>query len=150
MPSEFIKSAAKVALFTEKSLCDLPSFGSRIDGAGGHFAGIAPAPDGSGGLHILVLGPEGDIPMSWHDAMDFATSLEIDGHHDFSLPTKAEQAILFGSVGSDFSRNWYWSCTQRAVSADYAWYQSFGSGYQYYNRKHYEFRARALRRLIIR
>jgi hypothetical protein len=29
----------------------------------------------------------------------------------------------------------------------YAWFQTFSGGYQYYYRKHYEFRARAVRRL---
>jgi len=44
-----------------------------------------------------------------------------------------------------FDRSWYWSSTQHAEHADYAWNQSFGNGLQYYRHKSNEWRARAVR-----
>lgn len=43
----------------------------------------------------------------------------------------------------------YWTSTQRAASADYAWCQYFGSGNQVNDHKGGELRARAVRRLTI-
>ncbi len=132
-------------------LADLPCLGAEIPGAGGIFGGIAPGPmGGSYELCALIVGPEADGRLNWQSAMDFAAGLDIDGHTDFSLPTRSEQAILFGSVRSAFSSSWYWSCEQRAESAGYAWVQDFGDGFQDYGHKANEFRARAVRRLIIR
>jgi hypothetical protein len=47
-------------------------------------------------------------------------------------------------------KDWYWSCEQHAELGVYAWYQYFGHGSQHYGLKSHEFRARAVRRLVIR
>ena len=47
--------------------------------------------------------------------MDWAGGLDVDGHKDFTLPTRAEQAILFGTIGDQFHRDGYWSREQLAA-----------------------------------
>jgi hypothetical protein len=66
---------------------------------------------------------------------------------DFPVQTLAE---VFQQGGSEaFEQEWYWSSTQHASYSDCAWSQHFSYGYQDYNRKYDELRARAVRRLAI-
>jgi hypothetical protein len=66
---------------------------------------------------------------------------------EFPLQTQAE---AFQSGGEQaFEEDWHWSSTQHASYSDYAWGQYFSLGSQYYYRKSYEGRARAVRRLPI-
>ncbi|KWR88886.1 hypothetical protein RM96_18020 [Cupriavidus sp. IDO] len=59
-------------------------------------------------------------------------------------------ATAFQEGGAEaFEEAWYWSSTQYAGFSSHAWGQLFGDGYQYDNRKDFEFRARAVRRLTI-
>jgi len=132
----------------EWPLGELPRIGAEWPGQGGRFAGIVRGQDGAPD-YLLILGPEYDGELPWQQAMDWAVALEIDGHKDFSLPTRAEQAVLFGNMRNQFQRDGYWSCEQHAEGADYAWMQGFSYGYQSYHRKGNEWRARAVRRLII-
>jgi hypothetical protein len=56
----------------------------------------------------------------------------------------------FREGGADAVEDWwYWSSTQHASNPSYAWYQGFGDGGQYYNRKSNEGRVRVVRRLPI-
>ncbi len=48
-----------------------------------------------------------------------------------------------------FDDNWYWSSTQHVSDSDYAWYQHFDHGDQYYDYASSKLRARAVRRLPI-
>jgi hypothetical protein len=135
--------------FADLKLSDLPSIGAPMDGQGGIFAGLVrgenDAPD-----YLLILGPEYDGELSWQQAMDWAAGLQVSGYQEFSLPNRSEHAVLFGNLRDQFQREWYWSSTQRAEGADFAWSQYFGYGYQLCIRKFSEFRARAVRRLVIR
>jgi hypothetical protein len=65
----------------------------------------------------------------------------------FPLQTKVEAFITGGAEA--FADNYYWTSTQHAGYADYAWCQFFEYGGQSYYRKDYEHRARAVRRLAI-
>ena len=82
---------------TNLNLTDLPHLGAPFPGQGGLFAGLARGENGAPD-YLLILGPEAEDELPWQPAMDWAAGLEIDGHHDFTLPTRAEQAILFGTV----------------------------------------------------
>lgn len=66
----------------------------------------------------------------------------------FPLQTQAE---LFQAGGAEaFDADWYWTSTQHASDADYAWYQYFSGGCQDCTSKDYNgCRARAVRRLSI-
>jgi hypothetical protein len=106
---------------------------------GSTFAGITTSPDGQ--HHALVLlADKPDARLPWKDAMAWAEALGA------SLPTKAEAALLFDNIGSQFESGWHWTGTQYAGDESYAWYQNFGDGYQFINHKSYEARARAVRR----
>lgn len=129
-------------------LSEIPRIGQPWPGQGGLFAGLVRGRDGAPD-YLLILGPEYGGELNWQAAMDWVKGIEIDGHADFSLPTRVEQSILFGNVGDKFKGDWYWSCEQHAEDAGYAWVQTFNYGYQGLNLKDGEWRARAVRRLII-
>jgi hypothetical protein len=128
------------------SLC-APRIGAVWSGQGGNYAGIMRGRDGEPDYHLIVGNPI--IATTWQQSKAFAEEMEIDGHKDFVLPFRAEQALQFANVPELFEEEWYWSCEQPAAHADYAWYQDFGNGYQSYTRKSLKLRARTVRRLVI-
>jgi hypothetical protein len=85
--------------------------------------------------------------------------LRIAGHDDWYLPSRLELLVAFGELRQveafdpdetdGFAKDWYWSSTQYAGNAAWAWFQDFSYGYQYGTTKHGELRARAVRRLVI-
>lgn len=128
----------------------VPCIGESWPDQGGIYAGIMRGHDGGPDYHLIV-GPEHDGELKWQAAMDWAIALNMKNSiKDFTLPFCAEQSLLFAAVPELFEKTWYWSREQRAEDADYAWYQSFGNGYQHYDLKGYEWRARAVRRVAIR
>ncbi len=135
-------------LLADMKLTDLPRIGAEWPGQGGQFAGLLRGQNGAPD-YLLILGPEYDGEGTWQQMMDWATGLEIDGHKDFTLPTRPEQAVLFGNTRDQFQRDGYWSCEQHAEHADYAWMQYFNNGDQGNVHKDNEWRARAVRRLVI-
>lgn len=84
-------------------------------------------------------------------------ALRIGKHTDWHLPSRLEQLVMFnelrelmafkpgGKQGCEST--WYWSSTQHAEVADYAWSQNFGYGSQGITRKDFKLRARAVRRI---
>lgn len=124
-------------------------------GEGGIYAGIMRGREGSPDYHLIV-GPEIDESIwnnadddIWRSAQTKADELCQDGHKDFTLPFRAEQALLFANVPELFKKEHYWSREQHAEHADYAWCQHFGNVIQDYGYKSNNIRARAVRRLII-
>jgi len=97
-----------------------------------------------GAWHHLVLLP-GSMPKvaGWKKAMEWAKEQQGD------LPTRREQAVLYGNLPGEFKEDWYWSSTPGAGAESYACYQHFTYGYQTYHPKHYQLRARAVRRVAI-
>lgn len=85
-----------------------------------------------------------------HPAAQWAAGLVIDGHSDFYLPARHEARLAYINLPDVFETDdWYWTSTQDAASPDYAWMQSFDNGTQNDGHKSGEYRARAVRRLII-
>lgn len=81
--------------------------------------------------------------------------LRIGGFDDWHLPSrlqalmalhelKTAKAFMPGAKEA-FDLAWYWTSTQHAEGADYAWMQSFGVGTQDYFHKVIGWRARAVR-----
>ncbi len=115
----------------------MPRIGAPL--ADGIFAGIV---RGENEDHALVLLAETPKRMKWKAAMEWAQKLGA------SLPTRSEQAVLFGNLKDQFpDGGWHWSCEQYAGDGAYAWCQTFDNGYQGYGHKGLELRARAVRRL---
>ncbi|MCI0492949.1 MAG: DUF1566 domain-containing protein [Planctomycetes bacterium] len=125
----------------------VPRIGQPWPGQGGIYAGIMRGRDGEPDYHLIV-GQSID-ETTWEKAKNTVASMESEGHRDFTLPFRAEQALQFANVPELFEKEWYWSREQRAENGDCAWGQSFGYGLQGCCRKSNEFRARAVRRLII-
>ena len=71
--------------------------------------------------------------------------LVLNGYSDWFLPSRDElnQMYLQKTLIGGFANNYYWSSSE--YSADYAWFQEFGSGSQNYNDKYYTLYVRAVR-----
>ncbi len=82
-------------------------------------------------------------------------ALRIGGFSDWHLPSRLQLLVAYYELASvkafaegakeAFDRNWYWSSTQHAEYADYAWGQDFGYGGQDFWNKGNNGRARAVR-----
>lgn len=110
--------------------------------AGEQYIGAIISANGAKREHIILLPGEVE-DMNWQAAMDWAAS--IGGH----LPDRCESALLFATMKDQFKPEWHWTCEQNADLPDYAWMQYFGNGTQYYYHKSSEYRARAVRRILI-
>jgi hypothetical protein len=81
--------------------------------------------------------------------------LRIGGFKDWHLPSRLQLLMAFHELATAkafapeakeaFDRTWYWSSTQHAEYAGYAWMQDFDDGFQYVSHKDIEWRARAVR-----
>jgi len=105
------------------------------------YAGAIINPDGTG-HHIILLDGDNDN-ADWNTQMEWAKSIGGD------LPDRVEQSMLFAHLKDRFKDTWYWSNTQHAANADYAWFQNFDYGTQDYDYEYYSLRARAVRRVAI-
>lgn len=123
---------------------DLPAIGQRL--FDGEFAGIARGEEGGPDVALFDLGLS-PKSMTWAAAKDWATSLGA------TLASRAEGRVLAGNIDLPAKRTDYaefWLGEQYAGGEAFAWYQNFGGGNQYGDRKDFPLRARAVRRLPIR
>lgn len=89
------------------------------------------------GNHVILLPDHPKKRMAWQKAKDWAKSVGGD------LPNRIEQALLLEQKKAEFAEAWYWSSTQHAEDADYAWGQDFSYGGQSFGHKVYTLRARS-------
>jgi hypothetical protein len=94
------------------------------------------------GYHLILL-PGQVESENWARAMMWAKS--VGGE----LPNRIESAILFATLKDQFEDTWYWASEELVSGSVFAWGQSFEVGYQCYNHKSLNRRARAIRRLDI-
>ncbi len=109
--------------------------------AGEIYAGAIIKPDGTG-HHVIIL-PGDHKSANWVDSMEWAQNLGGD------LPDRVEQALFYQHLPEHFQKDWYWSSTQHASHAEYAWCQDFSDGGQDHSYAGYELCARAVRRSVI-
>jgi hypothetical protein len=126
----------------------LPRIGEVWEGEGGIFAGLVRGEDGQPDYYLVVHTAQ-NAAGPWQAAMDWAKNLQADGHHDFVLPNRREQAILYGNVPELFEKAWYWSGVTHASHPSSAWMQDFYDGLQGNTLKVLVYRARAVRRVPI-
>jgi hypothetical protein len=145
-----------------------PAPGQYWPGQGGIYAGICRGEDGQAPRHIIVAtAPEASFTGVWGEygkdvagtkrrfdgrantlAMAEAGSeiaqrvlaLQIDGHQDFHIPSRAEAALAFANVPELFTSGWHWTSTQH--SRNYAFVQDFEVGNSLW---HYEYDGRRVR-----
>ena len=109
---------------------------------GERYAGLILNDQGKPSHHLVLLPGEAE-DKTWEQALAWAA--EQGGE----LPTRAEQSLLFANLKGEFQDAYYWSGQAHETNSSWAWFQYFTDGYQYYGPKDYEFRARAVRRLVI-
>lgn len=90
--------------------------------------------------YALVLLP-GDFEGTWSAANEWATA------RGGELPTRMDALVLWQNVPGHFKKEAYWTSTQIAGAAAYAWSQHFANGAQTWDHKDHELRARAVRRV---
>jgi hypothetical protein len=153
-----------------------PAMGEIWQGQGGRYGGTMPSREGKPGYHLIVAESHGEklkfgpydtnvtgaadhydgqantkallAHGKEHAAAAWAADMGIGPHEDFYLPAHAELCQLWINVPHLFAKEgWYWSSTQG--SPYHAWAQDFADGYSYFDSKDDEFRAVAVRRLVI-
>ena len=97
----------------------------------------------AGEAYHLILLPGDNDDANWEAQMEWAKSIGGD------LPNRIEQAMLWANHRDQFKKDWYWSNETHHTESGRAWTQYFSHGYQNSVHKYYEFRARAVRRLVI-
>ena len=134
----FIEGGAR-PLFTP------PPIGEYWIGQGGIYDGQVREEDGTiyHQIHAEVK-PAGRLDHA--AATKWAASLTIDGHSDFTLPTRRGLSLVFANLVDRFERTWYWSSA--IYSASCAWICNFGNGYQNYNVTSARGAALAVRRFV--
>lgn len=104
---------------------------------------IAALTDANGELYHLILLPGNNDDATHAVQIELAQSIGGD------LPSRVEQALLWERARDQFKKDWYWSNETHHSESGWAWYQDFRNGYQGYDSKYHELRARAVRRLPI-
>ena len=127
-----------------------PAVGDDWAGQGGIYAGLSLTDDGLHACHLILADTDRDLEHNWADAGAWTAGLDIDGHKDFTLPNRVDGIVLYRRLRDRFALNdWHWLSEQHAQYSDCAWVQYFTSGNQGNFHKSNEYRARAVRRLVI-
>ena len=118
----------------------VPGFAVPTPGVGERHVATILLPNRTG-AHIY-LPPHKSDRNDWNSQMQWATS--VGGE----LPDKVESALLLATMPEEFEKEAYWLNKQHAANSNYAWYQHFGNGLQYYYGKSRKLRARVVRRQL--
>jgi hypothetical protein len=110
-------------------------YGTKVEGADSPWDGLA---------NTIALIDAGEA----YQAAKACSALEHAGHHDWYLAAADEARVAKANAAEQFNpEDWAWTSTQ--YSPGYAWAQDFADGYSYVSSKNGEFRAVAVRRLVI-
>jgi hypothetical protein len=96
------------------------------------FAGISPETT----KPMYATPADASLAMRFNKATEYAAQLDVHGHHDWRVPTKAELNVLFNNraaiggfnVTGSHPAGWYWSASQDNQFD--AWGQRFSDGRQ--------------------
>ena len=137
-----------IALFTEHGAQPLftpPVIGEYWPGQGGVYAGQVREEDGST-YHQIKASVKPAGRLNHGAATKWAASLTIDGHSDFTLPTRRGSSLLFANLRHLFEAAYYWTCETYQGNASCAWGCNFDNGSTNYDGKSCERQAVAVRR----
>jgi hypothetical protein len=126
------------------------SLGQPWPEQGGIYAGTIRGENGQPDYHLIHATADHELTkIKWQAAID-AAKKSINGFDDWSLPDRREARLLTINSPDSFDKDgWYWTSTQYADFPGYAWMQYFNHGNQDHYRKSLEYRARAVRRVLI-
>jgi len=93
-------------------------------------------------MHLVLLDGEAES-LTWAKAKDWANGLEDNAE----LPSRHDALVLWQNLRDKFQKSYYWTAAPVESAADYAWYQLFSSGFQFWVTVNGKCRARAVRRL---
>jgi hypothetical protein len=133
--------ATMIAKLAAAKPLDLPAT-AVVLADGERYAGLLLDSEGQPSHHLVLLPGEKEN-VNWKDALAWAASIGGD------LPSRNEQAILFGNLKSQFQPKWYWSNQAHETDGSCAWIQDFSYGNQDGIHESYEGRARAVRRFPV-
>ena len=150
--ASFPSATAESTITMDQAITALkaPRINTVWPGQGGIYMGIARGLDGQPDAHLILAAdiPENDGSINWAAAGEWAKGLSVDGHSDFSLPTRSQAALLYANGADRFmTDDWYWTSSE--YSERLAWIQDFYYGYQLDDDKSHEARARAVRLIHI-
>lgn len=128
----------------------VPAIGQAWPEQGGTYAGILRGENGQPDYHLIHTTIDHELTnIKWQAAIDSARK-SINDFRDWSLPNRREARLLTINSPESFDKDgWYWTSEQSADDPDYAWMQDFYNGNQNYDHKSIEYRARAVRRVLI-
>ena len=86
---------------------------------------------------------------NWCYRGDNPSSVPVGYAYSQDAPGQTKEEAFKKGGAEAFDATWYWSSTQYAGDAGYAWVQHFYDGGQLDGRKSLSYRARAVRRLAI-
>ena len=125
-----------------------PRIGEYWRGQGGIYAGVARGENGQPDYHLILAMKESQQGFTWEAAKAYAQTITVEGHHDFTLPSRFQSALLYANLRDKFNTNyWYW--TGDGHSAGRAFGKSFYSGTQYDYTVTTEAPARFVRRVAL-
>lgn len=123
----------------------IPPIGAYWSGEGGLFCGIFQS---HGKPRALILAePYPASRRRWHEGMDWAAGLVIDGHRDFTLPDRHESWLLCATMREHFHIDLYWTRTRYSNDDTYCHDFLSGASLEYSNID--EARVRACRSFVI-
>ena len=125
-----------------------PRIGEYWRGQGGIYAGVARGENGQPDYHLILAMKEPQQGFTWEDAKAYAQTIAVEGHHDFTLPSRFESALLYANLRDKFNTDhWHWTGTE--YSAGRVFNQDFDYGRQdCCSAVSFEARARFVRRFI--
>jgi len=142
LKAEHNKLAHMIAVFETQARAYFHLPEKKIELAPGeHYAGIIIGRDGEASHHVILLP---DLPT---DDLNFEAAGIWAKQTGGDLPTRREQSLLYANCKDQFSGEWYWS-GKAHEDTRYAWAQYFGYGGRHLDTS-YQFRARAVRRLVL-
>ena len=126
-----------------------PPIGEYWEGQGGIYAGVMAGSIGQSDYHLILAMTEPQEDFTWEDAKAYAQTIAVDGHQDFTLPTRFESALLFANLRYKFNfSHWYWTGTEKVFNQS-SYKQHFGVGTQSHFNNMFETRARFVRRVAL-
>ena len=112
-----------------------PKIGEPWPGHGGIYCGISRGEEGQPDAHLILADLAPDRDFTWKDALEFAKTVEADGHADFHVPTRFESALLYANVRDQLdTERWHWTSTQYSEYDAFSQYFDYGNQYDFYNK----------------